>query len=75
MGYVGDTGLLPGYYEIYLGDDLKVRNDSGDWGKKRSHKICTSSAPILNFGNETDISGSGDELLGNETAFVNELIN
>lgn len=75
MGYVGQTGLLPGYYEVYLGDELQVRNDSGDWGKKRSRKICTSSAPVLNSGNETDTYGFGDDLLGNETAFVDEVIN
>ena len=34
----------PGFYTIFLGGDVEIRH-RGDWGKRRSHKICTSPDP------------------------------
>jgi len=57
---------IGGFYAIYLGDESKVRH-RGDWGSKRSHKICTHHDPSMFIGDNlknggqtnTETQGSG----------------
>jgi len=48
----------PGFYAINLGDDLIVRQ-RGDWGSRRSHRVCTNPDPSLIVGEELSV---GDEV-------------
>jgi len=48
----------PGFYAVYLGDKLKAKH-TGDFGSRRSHKICTPSDPSSIVGDE---SSTGPEV-------------
>jgi len=69
MAFVGGTTNDVGYYNVHINNELQF-GKSGDWGKRRSRKFCTSPDPSLNIlGNETsaeDEAPSGDETSGNE---------
>lgn len=68
MGFVGETTASPGYYKVYLDHELKFGKE-GDWGKIKSHKLCTPPVPLIASSNETafDLAFEDDLLLGNET--------
>lgn len=64
---MGDNpGHPAGFYAIYLGDDLEVRH-RGDWGNRRSHRICTTPNPSsfidgdLSNGDETNTEDGQSE--------------
>jgi hypothetical protein len=68
MGFVGETTASSGYYKVYLDHELKFGKE-GDWGKIKSHKLCTPPVPLMTSSNETafGLAFEEDLPLGNET--------
>lgn len=59
----------PGFYAIYLGDNLLVRQ-RGDWGSRRSHRVCTSPAPSLIVGDELSVGDMANAEAGSSGLYI-----
>jgi len=70
MGNNSDESLdQPGFYAINLGGDLLAKQ-RGDWGSRRSHRVCTPSDPSLSVGEDLSVGDEVNAEAGNVGMYV-----